>query len=143
MKPRSRSRSWKDTNLTEMKTLIGLLILQGIVQKPENGMYFSKRESTATPYFSKVMTEKRVHLLLNFLHFVDNSKFDPDQQHKKLYKIQPVIDHLKFKFSSIYTPKQNICRRVPPPLERMTRLDSVHTVKAKQVWYENLQTLQK
>jgi hypothetical protein len=30
-----------DTNLTEMKTLIGLLILQGIVQKPENGMYFS------------------------------------------------------------------------------------------------------
>jgi len=33
-----------DTNPTEMKTIIGLLILQGIVQKPENGMYFSKRE---------------------------------------------------------------------------------------------------
>jgi hypothetical protein len=49
LKPRSWSRSWKDTNLTEMKTLIGLLILQGIVQKPEKGMYFSKRESTAMP----------------------------------------------------------------------------------------------
>ena len=28
--------------------LIGLLFLQGIVQKPENGMYFSKRESILT-----------------------------------------------------------------------------------------------
>jgi len=44
LKPQSRARSWMDTNPTEMKTLIGLLILQGIVQKPENGMYFSKRE---------------------------------------------------------------------------------------------------
>jgi hypothetical protein len=91
-----------------MKTLIGLPILQGIVQKPENGMYFSKTESSATPYFSKVMTEKRFHLLLKFLHFVDISKFDPDQHHKKLYKIQPVIAHLKSRFSSVYTPEQNI-----------------------------------
>jgi len=49
LKPKSRARSWMDTNPTEMKTLIGLLILQGIVQKPENGMYFSKRESIVTP----------------------------------------------------------------------------------------------
>jgi hypothetical protein len=59
LKPRSRFRSWMDTNPTEMKTLIGLLILQGIVQKSENGMYFSKRESIVTQYFSQIMTEKR------------------------------------------------------------------------------------
>jgi hypothetical protein len=41
LKPRSRARRWTDTNPTEMKTLIGLLILPGIVQKPANGMYFS------------------------------------------------------------------------------------------------------
>jgi len=141
LKSRSRARSWVDTNPTEMKTLIGLLILQGIVQKPENGMYFSKRESIVTPYFSQIMTEKRFHLLLKFLHFADNSKFDPDQHHKKLYKIQPILDHLNSKFSSVYTPEQNMCRRVSPPLERMTELDSIHTIKAKQVWSENLQTL--
>jgi len=137
LKPRSRARSWVDTNPTEMKTLIGLLILQAIVQKPENGMYFSKRESIVTPYFSQIMTEKRFHLLLKFLHFADSSKFDPDQHHKKLYKIQPILDHLNSKFSSVYTPEQNICRRVSPPLERMTGLDSVHTIKVKQVWSEN------
>ena len=43
------------------------------------------------------------------LHFLDNSKFDPDQHHKKLYKVQPVLDHLKSKCSSICTPEQNIC----------------------------------
>jgi len=55
LKPRSRARSWMDTNPTEMKTLIGL---QDIVQKPENGMYFSKRESIVTPYFSQIMKKK-------------------------------------------------------------------------------------
>jgi len=73
-----------DTNPTEMKTLIGLLILQGIVQKPEKGMYFSKREGIETPHFSQIMTEERFHLLLKFLHFSNNSKFDPDQHHKIL-----------------------------------------------------------
>jgi hypothetical protein len=83
-----------DTNPTELKTLIGLLILQGIVQKPENGMYFLKTENFASPYFSQEMTEKKFHNFLKFLHFADNCKFDPDKYHKKLYKIQPVLDHL-------------------------------------------------
>jgi hypothetical protein len=39
-----QARSWMDTNPTEMKALIGLLILQSIVQKPENGMYFFQKE---------------------------------------------------------------------------------------------------
>ena len=86
---------------TEVKTLTGFLILQGIVQKHENGMYFSKRVSIVTPYFPQIMTEKRFHLLLKFLHFADNSKFGPDQHHKKLYIIQAILDHLEFKFSSV------------------------------------------
>jgi hypothetical protein len=48
-------------------------------------------------------------LLLKFLHFAVNSKFDPHQHHKKLYKIQPMFDHLKSRFSSVYIPEQNIC----------------------------------
>ena len=101
LKPRSRARSWMDTNPTEMKTPIGLLILQGIVHKPGNGMYFSKRECSVTPHFSQIMTEKISHLLPKFLHFADNSKFDPDQHHKKLCRIQAILDHLKSKFSTV------------------------------------------
>jgi hypothetical protein len=106
LKSRSRARSWMDTN---PKTLIGLLILQGILQKLQNGMYFSKWEIIVTPHFSQIMTGKRFHLLLKLLHFANNSKFDPHQHHRKLYKIHPIFDHLKSKISSIYTPEQNIC----------------------------------
>jgi hypothetical protein len=98
-----------DINANEMKTLTGFFILQGIVQKSENVMYFSTREITVTPYFQQVSAEKRFHLLLKFLHFLDTSKFDPDQHHKKLYKFQPVLNHLKSKFSSVCTSEQNIC----------------------------------
>ena len=105
LKPPSRARRWMDTNPTEMKTLAGLLILHRIVQKRENGMYFSKRESIVMPYFAQIMTKERFRLLLKFLHFADNSKFDPDQHHKELCKIQPILDQLKSKFSSVYTPE--------------------------------------
>jgi len=81
LKPRSRARSWMERNPTEMKAPIGLLILQVIVQKHENGMYFSKSKSIVTQYFSHIMTEKRFLLLLKSLHFADNSKFDLDQHH--------------------------------------------------------------
>ena len=42
LKPRSRARSSMDTNPTEMKSLNGLLIIYGIVQKPENGIISPK-----------------------------------------------------------------------------------------------------
>lgn len=35
MTPRSRDRSWEDTSFQEIKLLIGLIFLQGIVQKPK------------------------------------------------------------------------------------------------------------
>jgi hypothetical protein len=55
------------------------------------------------------MTERRFHLLLKFLHFADNSRFDPDHHHKKFNKIQPILDYLKSTFSSVYTPERNMC----------------------------------
>jgi len=54
------------------------------------------------------MTEKRFSLLLKFLHFVD-TKFYPDQHHKKLYKIQTLLGHRKSKSSSVYKLEQSIC----------------------------------
>ena len=54
------------------------------------------------------MTDKRLHLLLKFLHFAD-TKFDSDQHHKKLYKVQAVVGHQKSKSSSVYMLEQSIC----------------------------------
>jgi hypothetical protein len=102
LKSRYQAKCWMDTSPTEMKTLIELLILHGIVQKPENGMYFSKRGSIVMPYFPQIMTEKRFHLLLKLLFLLTIPKFTPISITRN-YKIRPILDHLKPKFSSTHT----------------------------------------
>jgi len=43
-------------NIEEMNVFIALLILQGIIRKPELEMYFATNELLATPIFNKVIT---------------------------------------------------------------------------------------
>ncbi|XP_049954903.1 piggyBac transposable element-derived protein 4-like [Schistocerca serialis cubense] len=106
---RSRVHSWQNTTRDKVKTLIGMLVLQGILHKPDHKMYFSKRESVDTPFFGKVMSEKRFHLLLKFLHFADNTSYDPlGTISRKLFKIHPIMEHLRRKFRSVYMPERNI-----------------------------------
>jgi hypothetical protein len=53
LKPWQRVQDWVDKDINKMKTFTGILLFQGILHKLENGLYFSKRESTETPYFQK------------------------------------------------------------------------------------------
>ncbi|XP_046989124.1 piggyBac transposable element-derived protein 4-like [Schistocerca americana] len=105
----SRVHSWQNTTRDEVKTLIGMLVLQGILHKPDHKMYFSKRESVDTPFFRKAMSEKQFHLLLKFLHFADNTSYDLlGTISRKLFKIHPIMVHLRGKFRSVYMPERNI-----------------------------------
>ncbi|CAH1972612.1 unnamed protein product [Acanthoscelides obtectus] len=108
IRPHSRVRQWKETNTNEIRTLIGLLILQGLCPKPEYKMYFSRRESIETPFFSKIISEKRFHLLLKFLHFVDNSTINANTKNRKLAKVLPLLNHLREKFMTSYVPERDI-----------------------------------
>nr|CAH7752477.1 unnamed protein product [Callosobruchus chinensis] len=105
IKPRSRVRAWTQTDTAEIKTFLGLLMLQSVCVKPSYELYFSRRESIETPFFSKVMTERRFALLCKFLHFSNNNENAPQD---KLFKVRPVLDHLKKKFMEVYVPEQNI-----------------------------------
>nr|CAH7752478.1 unnamed protein product [Callosobruchus chinensis] len=49
-------------------------MLQSVCVKPSYELYFSRRESIETPFFSKVMTERRFALLCKFLHFSNNNE---------------------------------------------------------------------
>ncbi|XP_047106622.1 piggyBac transposable element-derived protein 4-like [Schistocerca piceifrons] len=105
----SRVHSRQNTTRDEVKTLIGMLVLQGILHKADHKMYFSKRESVDTPFFRKAMSEKQFHLLLKFLHFADNTSYDPLVTiSRKLFKIHPIMEHLWRKFRSVYMPERNI-----------------------------------
>lgn len=108
IKEQSRVKKWKETNVDELRTLLGVLILQSVTMKPEYKMYFSRRESIETPFFLKIFTEKRFHLLMKFLHFVDNQTIDATTANRKLAKLGPVLDHLRKKFMTVYIPERNI-----------------------------------
>ena len=47
--------------------------------------------------------------MLRFLHFADNSQYDPnDPDRDRLYKVRPLVDLLVSKFKTTYTPEKNI-----------------------------------
>ena len=67
---------WTDTDILEMKKFFGLVILMGIIHKPNLPMYWSTDSLHHTPISSKIMTCDRFYLLQKFLHFSDNA--DPN-----------------------------------------------------------------
>ena len=107
MKRRSRDKDWVPTNKEEIKLLFSILLLQGIIQKPTLGHYFSRNRLLATPIFFEIMTEKRFLLLLRFLHFADNESYN-GQVPPKIYKVKPLLDHLIEKFQEAYTPNDKL-----------------------------------
>ncbi|GFU51815.1 piggyBac transposable element-derived protein 4 [Trichonephila clavipes] len=73
----SQSKFWVETTVEELHVFLALNILQGIVKKPGIDHYWSKRYSSNTPFFSKIMSHRRFCLLQRYLHFSDNAAFDP------------------------------------------------------------------
>lgn len=53
IKYRSRVKGWAETNADNIKTFLGLLIL-GVCFKTDSHMYFLKRGSIKTPFFSHI-----------------------------------------------------------------------------------------
>ncbi|KAG8238495.1 hypothetical protein J437_LFUL018273 [Ladona fulva] len=64
LKTQFRARSWIETTFNEIKVLLGIFSLQGIVIKPDYAI--------------------------------------------KIYKIESILQYLKIKFSSVYSPNQAI-----------------------------------
>jgi len=107
LKKRSRSKEWIDTNKEEMKVYLGLLLLQGIVQKPVTNLFFSKKKSIETPFFRTTMKRERFLLFSKFIYFNDNESNQGDLP-AKLFKLWPILEYLKSKFASVYLPEQDV-----------------------------------
>lgn len=103
--------TWVDTNVVEMKTFIGLLFLMGINHKPTIPLYWSTDELFHTPIFARAMNRNRFQLLLKFLHFNNNNDPDfdvNDENRDRLHKVRPLIDILRRRCRTVYTPGQNV-----------------------------------
>ncbi|GFQ76407.1 piggyBac transposable element-derived protein 4 [Trichonephila clavata] len=61
----SRSKKWIPSNDREMKLFFGLIILQGIVRKPNQAIFWSHRRILHTPVYSKKQEEFSLDLKSN------------------------------------------------------------------------------
>ncbi|XP_023213037.1 piggyBac transposable element-derived protein 4-like [Centruroides sculpturatus] len=104
----SRDKSWRDTNPDEIRVLLALFILQGIVVKPAHEMYFSRSKIIDTPFFCKIMPRDRFQILLSFLHFNKRQERSKSNSNYDLLQIKPVLDMLSERWQLTYTPERDI-----------------------------------
>ena len=105
----SQARSWVETTRAEMKRFLALSLLMGIVRKPAISDYWSTNPLLKGSVYNNVMPRNRYQTILRFLHFADNSQYDPnDPDRDRLYKVRPLVDLLVSKFKIAYTPEKNI-----------------------------------
>lgn len=103
--PKARIKQWKATNPNEMKIFLGLQIWIGLVQMPKLGCYWSNNVLYSTEV-KQVMSRNRFELLLSNWHFTDNEGGNTSE---RLYKIAPLINHIRKNFQNVITPSNNIC----------------------------------
>lgn len=107
--PNSCANSWEETNRNEMKKFLALVLLMGIVRKPEVSDYWSTNPLLKGSIFNSVMPRNHFQSILQFLHFADNSRYHAnDPKHDRLYKVRPVVEYLVSKFKSVYIPEEHI-----------------------------------
>lgn len=107
--PNVRVNHWKETNRNEMKKFLALVLLMGIVRKPEILDYWSTDDLLKGSIFNNVMARNRFQSILQFLHFADNSNYDAnDRNQDTLYKVRPVVEFLVSKFKSVYIPEEHV-----------------------------------
>ncbi|XP_035216381.1 piggyBac transposable element-derived protein 4-like [Stegodyphus dumicola] len=92
-----------------MSIFLALLLLQGIVQKPVERCFWSKRPILDTPFFGKIMTERRFSLIMKFLHFEDNSTLKgKNYPNPKLKNIHTLHEMIISNFKTVYIPEKDI-----------------------------------
>lgn len=108
--PKSRCLKWVETNKGEILLFLSLLILEGINQKPEERMYWSKIPAIETPYFSKIMAEKRFSLIMKFLHFSNNQQYPESETKAKncLAKIENLSLMLLKNYQKVYILERDV-----------------------------------
>ncbi|KAI8430301.1 hypothetical protein MSG28_000611 [Choristoneura fumiferana] len=103
----SRICDWQDTSSDELYVYMAINVAMGVVTKGRVSDYWNADETIfLTPRFRVYMSLRSFSL-----HFRDNRDMytlNLSHSEAKLYKIQPVVDHLNNAFQSLYNLQQNI-----------------------------------
>ena len=99
---RSKFHQWKPTTNEEMLKFFGIIIEMGLVQMPKLKYYWSNSQLYGSEIIQNAMSRERFELLLKFWHFSNND--DKHSNQDRLFKLKPLLNLLKARFSSVYIP---------------------------------------
>ncbi|XP_067140293.1 piggyBac transposable element-derived protein 4-like [Centruroides vittatus] len=107
--PKTSRKQWDPVTTDDIYVFFTICIIQGIVHKPEQRMYWATNEIFLTPIFSKLMSKNRFIQINKNLHFSSNDNYDPTTHpNPKINKIWPIVTNLNKKFSDLYVPERDI-----------------------------------
>ena len=104
MAPKTKT-VWSAVSEDDVMCFIALMLLMGIVRKPSMSLYWATDATTSTPYFGVIMSRNRFLAINQFFHFANNS-LNPGND--RIFKIRPVIEHLREKFRTTFFPDRSI-----------------------------------
>lgn len=104
-----KAKPFAHLSCSELKVFLGLVILQGVVKKPEMEQYWSKNPMLMTPFFLQAMSFRRFKQIKQFLHFSNNAEYNPQTHpYPKLNKIWPILEKLNCLFKNSLTPDRDV-----------------------------------
>ncbi|RVE48877.1 hypothetical protein evm_006447 [Chilo suppressalis] len=102
--------TWSDVTTDEMYRYFAILIYMSMCNRAVMNDYWTTGV-LGMPDFRRLMSRNRFLLISRFLHFVDNDTcydYSLSSYDKKIIEIRPILDHCSRRFSSLYTPSQNL-----------------------------------
>ena len=93
---------WKDVNAW---IYIAIIILMGIVSKPQIHLYCSTDSIVSTPIFPRLMRRDPFQQIRTMIHFTDLLSENPKDH---LRKLSSFLEELQKKFITNYIPKQHV-----------------------------------
>lgn len=105
IKQKSRIKNWTPTDPDEIRNFLGIILWMGLVQMPSLSSYW-KKEGIFQCNIPNYMARNRFELLLATFHFANNLTAT---QGDRLYKVQPLIDMLVWKFNNAVIPEEFLC----------------------------------
>ena len=94
----------------EMKTFISVLLNMGLVMKSSMDQYWVNGGPTFTPWFSNTVRRNHFFSILSNFHISDIDKeYDqPEDPKDRLFKILPLLNICKTRFTGAYSPQKNL-----------------------------------
>ena len=96
----ARQKNDHDFTVTveQMRQFIGILIVSSFNTRPQERHYWEKDEIVRCSVVAKTMSRERFKKIKSYFHLVDNSLISESNRSEKMFKLKPLLDHLRTKF---------------------------------------------